>query len=141
MFYIIRQVKIKIFYEADLRRRIKMKLNKIWTVCVIVLLCIFEGIIFSSPRLIAKEVCVDIYSDDWNEDSQVHLYWDDGTGINYENRIVAEISGERARITVPLEVIDYAILYRLDPISEEKDITIDTFVINGKQVALSDISS
>lgn len=118
-----------------------MKLNKLWIVCVIVLLCIFEGIIFSSPRLITKEVCVDIYSDDWNEDSQVHLYWDDGTGINYENRIVAEISGERARITVPLEVIDHAILYRLDPISEEKDITIDTFVINGKQVALSDISS
>ncbi|MGN1167793.1 MAG: acyltransferase family protein [Lachnospiraceae bacterium] len=119
----------------------RIKVNKAWIICTIVMLCIFEGIIFSFPRLITKEVYVDIYSNEWNEDSQTHLYWDDGTGLNYENKIVAEISGTRARLVIPLDVIDHATLFRLDPISEEKDITIDSFVVNGKKIELNDLSS
>lgn len=113
-----------------------MRIKKAWIICVCIIWCVFEGIIFSSPRLITKEVCVDIYSNEWNENSQTHLYWDDGSGINYENRIVAEISGDRARIHIPVDVVDRTILYRLDPISEEKNISITSIRANGRKIPL-----
>ena len=105
---------------------------------VLILLFVFTiGVITFQKPIYDVEITINV-PEGTSNGGVVQLFWDAGSGYNAENSCLVEIVNTTGTLSLPKEIVENIVAYRLDPIHCEQDIVYESIYVNEEELPASD---